>query len=273
MLEAGRAPGAGPAREAAGDQAAGLRKLFGPHLPRWLPILLATGREAAHGTWLARFARCCVGQGDRTLIVDAARTQVATVFGLRLRYDLQHAFSGDCIPDAARVKAAENLTILPAARAFEQIGATPEGARRFEMGVRAMAEQADCAVLVLPAVHRQVLAALGGESGFSDVTVVVGTGPAAVARCLDTMSAARGAADIDTFRLLFQDMDAASAGRLFPRLAAVAARELDAKVVDGGRVSDPAAIGRLVRAVRCRLTPGGARPPVDRRGVAVEMGS
>ena len=220
-----------------------------------------------------RLARCCAGQGDRTLLVDAARTQVATVFGLRLRYDLQHAFSGDCVPEAARVKAAENLCILPAARAFEQVGQDADGSRRFEQGLRAMAEQAECALLVLPSVQPRILAALAGAAGLADALVVVGSGAAALSRCLDTMSAARGAADIDAFRLLFHDMDIASAGRLFPRLAAVAERELGARVIDGGRVADPMAIGRLVRAVRCRQASGGSRPDGDRRGVAVESGS
>jgi len=134
MLEAGGALRAGTSREAPLDQAAGLRKLFGPRSAHWLPVLLATGREASHGPWLARLARSCAGQGDRTLLIDAARTQAATVFGLRLRYDLQHALSGDCVPEAVRVKAAENLYILPAARAFEQAGQAADESRRFELG-------------------------------------------------------------------------------------------------------------------------------------------
>jgi hypothetical protein len=273
MLEAVPAPGAGAAGEAPLDQAAGLRKLFGPRDLPFLPILLATGREASHGTWLARFARSCVGQGDRTVVVDAARTQVATVFGLRLRFDLQHAFDGDCVPDAACVRAAENLFILPAARAFDRIAQAPDGVQRFERGVRALAAQADRALLVLPSVQRALLSALAGSAGYPDVVVVVGAGATAASRCLDMMSAARGTADIDAFRLLFQDMDAASAGRLFPRLAAFAERELGTQVVDGGRVTDPMAVGRLVREVRCRLAAGGAQPGCDRHGVAVEIGS
>jgi hypothetical protein len=273
MLETAGAPGAGPARDAPQDQAAGLRKLFGPRDLPLLPILLATGREASHGTWLSRFARSCVGQGDRTVIVDAARTQVATVFGLRLRFDLQHAFDGDCVPEAACVRAADNLYILPAARAFDQVAQAPDGVQRFERGVRALAAQADRVLLVLPAAQRQVLSALAGAAGYPDVVVVVGAGAQAASRCLDMMGTVRGAADIDAFRLLFQDMDAASAGRLFPRLAAFAERELGARVVDGGRVTDPMAVGRLVREVRCRLAAGGAQPECDRHGVAVEIGS
>jgi hypothetical protein len=247
------------ASQAPRDQADGLRRLFGPRAPRLLPILLACKRRATHGVWLARFARCCVSQGDRTVLIDAARTQVATQFGLKLRFDLQHALFGDCTPQAATAQASEQLLIVPAARAYEQIGSTRHSAERFVQAVRALGRPADCALLLLPAPARHVLASLAGPQGYSDVLIVVDAGAASLSRCLDTMKTALGAVDIDLFRVLFLDMDAASAGRLFARLAAVAERELGASLIDGGRVADSAAIGRVVRSVLCRLAPDRAR--------------
>jgi len=273
MLEGGHDCVAQSAREGGSDQAEGLRRIFEPRAPHWLPILLATGPEAVHANWLARLARAYVGQGDRTLLVDAARVQVATAFGLRLRYDLQHAFDGDCAPAAACVKAGDNLAILPAARSFARAGLSPDAVRRLEQGLRSMAAGMDSALLALAAPQAQILAALAGEQRYSDVLIVVGSGPAATQRCLDTMNAARGAADINVFRLLFQDMDSTSAGRLFPRLAAVAEREWGVRVIDGGRVADAMALVRLVRAARCRCAPDPKRTEYVRHDAAVENGS
>jgi len=273
MLETRRAP-VRCANQAGDDQAAGLRRLFGTRPPRWLPVLLANGREGTHGAWLARLARSFLAQGDRTLVVDAARAQVASALGLRLRFDLQHALDGDCVPQAACVQASEGLWVVPAARGLEAIDRATDAARRFESGLQALAQEVDCVLLVLPeagrAGQRAALSALAGPHGYDNALLAIGGGAAAPARCLEAMSAAMGAVDIDTFHLLFQDMDTASAGRLFPRLAAVAARELGARVADGGRVADPDAMLRLVRAVRCRPASSRARTTAARHSEAAE---
>jgi hypothetical protein len=274
MLETRRAASVRPAVQSGDDQAAGLRRLFGPRQPRWLPVLLANGREGTQGAWLARLARCLVAQGDRTLVVDGARAQVAAALGLRLRFDLQHALDGDCVPQAACVQANEGLWVVPAARGLEAIDRATDAARRFESGVRALAQPVDCVLLVLPeagrAGQRAALSAFAGAAGYDNALLAIGAGAAAPARCLESMSAAMGVVDIDTFHLLFQDMDTASAGRLFPRLAAVAARELGARIADGGRVADPDAILRLVRALRCRPASGRARTTAARLSEAAE---
>jgi hypothetical protein len=255
-----------PAPAAAQDQAAGLRRLFASAEPHWLPILLALERDADNAPWLATLARACVDQGARTLVVDAARAQVAAGFGLRARYDLAHALEGDCLPLEACVAAAADLRILPAARALEQDGRSPGRSSRFEAGVRALAATADCALLVLPAPPGRSLAGFFGRGGVSDAIVVAGPGPDCERRVLDTMRAFLSIADIETFRLLFQATDGAMAGRLYSRLAATGARELGARVSDAGSVHDAAAIERLVRLVRCRSTARGERAG----GTAVE---
>lgn len=270
MRDSGRAPQ---------DQAAGLRRLFGARAPRWLPVLMPAGNEGRQGAWLARLARGFATQGDRTLLVDAARAQAAASLGMRLRFDLQHALDGDCLPQAACVEASEGLFILPAARAIEALDGAAlcasDRIRRFEAGVRALARGFDCVIVALP-VRRTALAAmaaLAGPEGCDDVLLATGGGAGQPPRCFEAMSAAMGAADIDTFHLLFLDMDAASAGRLFPRLAAVAARELGARIADGGRVADPEATLRLVRALRCRPAGGRAHVPVGRLSEVAEIRS
>jgi hypothetical protein len=248
------------------DQAAGLRRLFAPSEPHWLPVLLAPGHEGSDAAWLAELALACVEQGARTLVVDAARAQVAAAFGLRARYDLAHAFHGDCAPLEACVTAAVNLRILPAARALEQDGRAPDRIRRFEAGVRALAASADCAVLVLPAQHARVLAGFSGVSGIADAIVVSGDGSGADRGAIELMSRLLSMADIDAFRLLFQGTDPDRAGRLLSSLAAGGARELSARTSDAGSVHDVSAIRRLVRQVRCRSMRAGS----ERGSTAVE---
>jgi hypothetical protein len=248
------------------DQAAGLRRLFAPAEPHWLPVLLPPGQDRPDCAWLADLARACVEQGARTLVVDAARAQVAAAFGLRARYDLAHALSGDCAPLDACVPAGVNLRILPAARALEQDGRTPDRTRRFEAGVRALAAAADCAVLVLPARHARVLTGFCAGQGISDAIVVSGAGSGGDRDAIEMMGWLLSMVDIDAFRLLFQGTDPDRAGRLLSSLAADGARELSARTSDAGRVHDVSAIRHLVRQVRCRS----ARAHSERVGTALE---
>jgi hypothetical protein len=248
------------------DQAAGLRRLFAPAAPHWLPVLLPPGQDRLDSAWLADLVRACVEQGARTLVVDAARAQVAAAFGLRVRYDLAHAFSGDCAPMDACVAAGVNLRILPAARALEQDGRAPDRTRRFEAGVRALAATADCAVLLLPARHARVLTGFCAAQGISDAIVVSSAGSEGDRDAIEMMGWLLGMVDIDAFRLLFQGTDPHRAGRLLSSLAASGARELIARTSDAGRVHDVSAIRRLVRQVRCRS----ARADSERAGTALE---
>jgi flagellar biosynthesis protein FlhG len=259
-----------PAHTAPRDQAAGLRRLFAPAEPHWLPVLLACERDPVDAGWLAALARACADQGARTLIVDAARAQVAAAFGLRARYDLAHALSGDCAPQEACVPAGPNLRILPAARALERNGRDPARSRGFEAGVRALAAAADCAVLVLPAHQGRSLKGFFSAGGATDAIVAVGPGSDSERRALETMRSILSVADIDTFRLLFQDTDPACAGSLYSRLAAAGARQVGAKTSNAGSVHDAAAIRRLVRLVRCRSTPRAEGAGAERGGTAVE---
>jgi hypothetical protein len=261
----GRSARAAPPR----DQAAGLRRLFAPSEPHWLPVVLAPGQQPDNVRWLADLARACAEQGDRTFVVDAAHAQVAAAFGLRARYDLAHAFNGDCAPLEACVPAGANLRILPAARALEQEGRGPHRPRRFAAGVRALAATADCALLVLPARYGRALAGFCATGRISDAVVVAGPGPGAGCALIETMRSLLSIADIDAFRLLFQGTDPDYAGRLLSKLAASSVRHGGARASVAGSVHDASAIRRLVRLVRCRSV----RTAGERAGTALESAS
>lgn len=254
------------------DQAAGLRRLFGAPPPHWLPVLLTGERSPADGRWLVALASECVAQGSRTLVVDAARAHVAAALGLKVRFDLWHALSGECAPAQACAAAHRNLAVLPAARALQQAGRT-QAAPRFEAALRALARPADCVVLVLPSRQAGSLGRLCGSDPLGDVIVMLGSDAADGAAGVHAIQAARSAAQIDAFRLLFQGMDASGAGSLYPRLAARAARETGARVFDAGHVEDEAAIARLVRQVRCRGIPSARRLVGQEGGTVMETAS
>ena len=232
------------------DQAAGLRRLFAPPQPRWLPVMLATDEPGAGG-WVATLARQFAGQGSRTLIVDAARAQVASAFGLRARYDLVHAFDGDCTPREACIPAAADIRILPAARALSYGRRGADAVARFEAGVRALAGAADWVLLVLPARQARVATLFRGGPAPADVLVALGPGADSERLAIEAIRSL-SVVDIDAFRLLFQATGGDGAGSLLSRLAASGARQLRARVSAAGNVHDAAAIQRLVRELRCR---------------------
>lgn len=100
------------------DQAATLRRLFPQPVLRVLPVLLPETYCATRASWVAKLAQAFAQQGERTLLVDAARAQVAAALGLRARYDLAQAINGDCLPEAVLLDAGPNLGIVPAGRAL-----------------------------------------------------------------------------------------------------------------------------------------------------------
>jgi hypothetical protein len=101
------------------DQAATLRRLFARPQLRLLPVLMPELQCATRTSWVAKLAQGFARLGERTLVVDAARAQIAAALGLRARFDLAQAWQGDCELDAALVDAGPQLSIVPAARALQ----------------------------------------------------------------------------------------------------------------------------------------------------------
>jgi hypothetical protein len=276
-----------PAPRAAHDQATGLRRLFEPARPHWMPVLVPVAR--GHGrdngraagfvgglapglaAWLAELARAFAAGGlERTLVVDAARAQIADALGTRLRYDLQHAFSGDCAPDAARAAAGDSLWVLPAARALELACAPHGDRRRFAAGVNALAHGVERVILVLPAARAGLIETTvhqGISQGISQgcpqeapaVWMAVGPGPDAGAAALSAVGQALADAEIGTFHLLFLAMDETAAATLFTGIAAAARRQYGATLCAGAAVPDARSMARLAAGLAGGCRPGPAR--------------
>jgi hypothetical protein len=269
-----------PAPRAAHDQATGLRRLFEPARPHWMPVLVPVARGPGRdngrvagfvgglapglAAWLAELARAFAAGGlERTLVVDAARAQIADALGTRLRYDLQHAFSGDCAPDAARAAAGDSLWVLPAARALELACAPHGDRRRFAAGVNALAQGVERVILVLPAARAGLVEATlhpGRPQEAPAVWMAVGPGPDAGAAALSAVGQALADAEIGTFHLLFLGMDETAAATLFTGIAAAARRQYGATLCAGAAVPDARSMARLAAGLAggCRPGPAGA---------------
>lgn len=191
------------------DQAAGLRRLFAQPATRLLPVLAGTA-TTGQGRWLAQLGESFARAGQRTVLVDAARMQIASAFGLRARFDLLHALDGDCRMEDVMLDAAPGLTVVPAARACER--ALEDGVAATALLAPVLRRNADVVLVLLPASGARLAAA-------GDMLVPVLPTRASVAAAVAAISEAAKAAGTRTFRLLFLAMNAAAAATLETRMA------------------------------------------------------
>ncbi|MEW6164190.1 MAG: AAA family ATPase [Pseudomonadota bacterium] len=105
-----------------GDQAAGLRRLFGAQPPQ--VVAFASGHGACGRTTLVvQTAAALAAAGHGVVIIDenAAPNNAVASFGLAARYDLMHALSGERSLRQVMLQAAPLVRILPAARAAHEL--------------------------------------------------------------------------------------------------------------------------------------------------------
>lgn len=104
------------------DQAAGLRRLFGGHVPQ--VVAFTSGREACgRTTLLVQTAAALAANGYGVLIIDEnqAPNNAVSAFGLTARHDLFQVLQGECSLRQAMLTAAPLVRILPAARAAREL--------------------------------------------------------------------------------------------------------------------------------------------------------
>lgn len=222
------------------DQAAGLRRLFARRDLRVLPVLVPEARCAARTVWLTKLAEGFARNGTRTLVIDAARAQIAAALGLRARYDLAHALHGDCAPDAVLLDAAPGLAVLPAARAFEHALRERIALPRLLGGCRNARREFDLLLPLLPAAYAPLVAP-------GAVLVPVQPTRSDVAAALGEIRRANELADNLEFRLLFLGIEEAAAFTLSQRMTASAALWSTAAVGFGGAALVARDLARVVR--------------------------
>lgn len=247
------------------DQAATLRRLFARRQARVLPVFAGGTRDTAGATWLAKLATGFARQGERTLVIDAARVHIAAALGLRARYDLQHVLDGDCALGEALLDAAPGLHVLPAARAFDAAAPSARGARARRHALArvlphlAAAADSDLVLVLFAAEHAPLVLAgsecvlpilCAGESDPNSPAGDIGRGAAIALRDARWLSR-----HITGFRLLFLGMDREAAATLASRLGAVAG-PFAARLLAGGHALVARDLVHVVRAAagwRCAV--------------------
>lgn len=203
------------------DQATTLRELFARLDPRVLPVWVPQARDAPTLTWLTKLAQTFAQQGERTLVIDAARVHMAAALGLRARHDLQHLATGECTLTEVLLDAAGGLQVVPAVRAFDAARSSRAQAAWLMQTLTTLATTTACdRMLLLFTAAQAALLPAGGEC----LLPVTHTTLRAALHEMWRMSDPRnlGArADIAGFRLLFLGMDYEAATTLATRLGAL----------------------------------------------------
>jgi hypothetical protein len=220
------------------DQAAGLRRLFAPPAARLLPVF-AGRASTGQGRWLAQLGEAFARAGQRTLLVDAARAHIATTFGLRARFDLLHALTGQCGVDAVQLDAAPGLTVVSAARACERAAAS--GGSLPALLAPLLGRGVDVVLLLLPPSLARLIA--GG-----DALVPVMPTRESVRAAVSTLGEAGSRQGSLTFRLLFLAMDRTAAATLGRRMAETVGVRSNARLAQGVVASVARDLARVVVA-------------------------
>jgi len=105
-----------------GDQAAGLRRLFAKERTR-IVTFAAGANGLGQSLLVANLAASIARQGKEVLVLDETmKNNVASYFGSRGRYDLQHVINGEKSLSEVLLNLAPGVRVLPMARAVKRLG-------------------------------------------------------------------------------------------------------------------------------------------------------
>ena len=213
------------------DQAAGLRRIFGVAPARLAPILIHPGHVASQVASIVLLAQACARSGERTLVVDCARAQIAASLGLRARFDLVHVVRGECRVEQALLDAGPNLSVVAAARAAAETRAAPSEFLALLATLSHGARSTDLVLMIMESAQATLLRAADGQG---EIIVPMPRGRDAWSDLLRTLATFDDRVDIAGFRLLFPAWDAGTAARLYSELARACRDRLGAELRFGG---------------------------------------
>ncbi len=243
------------------DQASGLRRIFERRPVRWSLVVQPAVRTAGQASAIARRAREIAermgpASPTATLIIDGARSQVAHAFGLKARYDLDHAIEGDCdLGEAVLAVPSASLWVLPAARAVDRACGEEGQVARVTQAIESVGARMQHIVLTLPPTRLAFLRRIREIAALRQALIPMDSSPDAGTAALAAIRQTMSDTEIAAFRLLFSGMGKAAAGRLLSGTAAIARRHFGATVSAAEPVED-------LWPAEMPAQPAGDRPPL-----------
>lgn len=211
---------------AALDQARGLRRFVKPAGTRVLPVFGTAERPTAIVNLAAALARA----GERVLVLDASRAEIAPALGLTARYELKHVLEGDVALADAVHTTRDGVQVLPAARGFNMLVAARVSGLDFMESLAQKIGHVD--VVLINADTSDRAARL--LPGHGEAMLVLSRGPQAVsdgAMCLTALSRQHA---IGRVRVLMMRTQFEEARQTVTALAQLVRARLNVSVAFGG---------------------------------------
>ena len=228
------------------DQAAGLRRMLARTTMRVLPLVSVLDRSA-QALLAVHLAAAYSYLGNRVVIVDASRGDVAAAMNLNPRYELLHLLQGEKEYGDVALDGPDALRLVPAARGIESMEhADDEGWTEFFGAFTGLSEAPD--LVLLNCAPGEAHAACRAAGGTHEVVLALDASPKSVTAAYSLIKASLQSDGQRRYRLLFADLpDDADAAPLADRMIGAGQRFLGADLHDGGSLPRHVALQSATR--------------------------
>ena len=160
-----------------GDQASGLRRLFGRKATR-VVAFVAGGAGVGKSVLVANLAASLARQGREVLVIDEnTRRNVASCFGVVARHDLWQAIDREKSLAEVLLTAAPGVRILPAASAVGELGKLDQAQQASLLEILTGIERVPDVILVDASADHPLGFSPLGLAAHDAVVVMSGSGP------------------------------------------------------------------------------------------------
>ncbi|MFM9983303.1 MAG: MinD/ParA family protein [Burkholderiales bacterium] len=228
------------------DQAAGLRRMLARTTMRVLPLVSVLDRSA-QALLAVHLAAAYSYLGNRVVIVDASRGDVAAAMNLNPRYELLHLLQGEKEYGDVALDGPDALRLVPAARGIESMEhADDEGWTEFFGAFTGLSEAPD--LVLLNCAPGEAHAACRAAGGTHEVVLALDASPESVTAAYSLIKASLQSDGQRRYRLLFADLPGdADAAPLADRMIGAGQRFLGADLRDGGSLPRHVALQSATR--------------------------
>lgn len=160
-----------------GDQASGLRRLFGRKATR-VVAFVAGGAGVGKSVLVANLAASLARQGREVLVIDEnTRRNVASCFGVLARHDLWQVINREKSLAEVMLAAAPGVRILPAASAVGELGKLDQAQQASLLEILSGIERVPDVILVDASADHPLGFSPLGLAAHDAVVVMSGSGP------------------------------------------------------------------------------------------------